>query len=101
MDYTPHPPPLSGILVNIILRFSIGLSNNENSYNGVGDDIIHAYVRLLSDMTSASNDDSYKKKRREDIIRATNFLEGTTLSCLQHEGKFTVKEMHEKLTITQ
>ena len=62
--HPPPPHPLSGILVTIRLRFPIGLSNNEHSYNGVGYDIIHAYVRLLSDMTSASNDNSYKKKTK-------------------------------------
>ena len=43
-------PPLSGILVTLILCVPGSLFENEHIYNDAGDDIIHAYVRLISDM---------------------------------------------------
>ena len=48
----PPPPPFpSGILSTLGLRVIGCLSDDEHVCNDAGDEIIHAYMRLLSDST--------------------------------------------------
>ena len=86
-----HPPP-SGILSTLRLCVSIGLSDDKHSCNGTGEDIIHAYVQLLSVSTPTSNDDSYKNGEKTDKNRAPNSQRAyVTLLAIQkkisHKGR--------------
>ena len=95
------PPPPERYPINILrLRMPSGLTENERACADAGDDIIHAYVRLLYDMTPTSKDDSYRNERSTDRRTEHQSARRATLPRLRHEGQFPIRERHEKLAIT-
>ena len=52
------PNPLSNIISALKLRVPSGLSGYGHARNDAWDNIIHAYMQILSNTTPISNDDS-------------------------------------------
>ena len=64
----------------------------QNAWNGAGGDTIHAYVRIIFELTSTSNNDSYKNKQRTYINWDPKYLKGHMLHGALSEGLFTIRE---------
>ena len=84
-------PPPSGILIILRLWVPSGLYDDKHAWNDAGDEIKHAYVRLLSESTPKTNKKSYKKRTKHRNVPGTQFYRRAYVDSLETRGTIYCK----------
>ena len=86
-------PPLSGILSILRLRVTTGLYDDKHACNDVGEYIIHAYMRLLSDMTLYIKRLLIQGQTKDRHSLGINYVRRDYIASLATQEMISCKEM--------